>query len=166
METGQHETPHGHTRVTSMAPHSFLCSKKSSAEALPTSQKGTRSPVNVPHVVCQQFHISILQPGEGWPHLTPLLEADNNRPLESCTEAEKGKPEGTMAGSAFCPSGNCHRNMGIPSLPFNKPGLEISVCCLTSVLTQEKIPWDMLGFPPHACWDIPMSIESHSEVTL
>lgn len=104
MEARQHETPHGHTtvsaRVTSMAPHSFLCSKKSSAEALPTSQKGIRSPVNVPHVACQQFHVSILQPGEGWPHLTPLLEADN-RPLESCTEAEKGKPEGTMAGSAL-----------------------------------------------------------------
>lgn len=104
METGQHETPHGHTKVSAtghfMAPHSFLCSKKSSAGALPTSQKGIRSSVNVPHVACQQFHVSVLQPGEGWPHLTPLLEADN-RPLESCTEAEKGEPEGTMAGSAL-----------------------------------------------------------------
>lgn len=73
--------------------------------------------------------------------------------------------------------------MGIPSLPFTEPGLEISVGyqglrsiiwqpqkglegSLTSVLTQEKLPWDRLGFPPRACWDIPMSIESHSEVTL
>lgn len=100
MKTGQHETPHGHTTVSAaghfMAPHSFLCSKKSSAGALPTSQKGIRSPENVPHVACQQFHVSILQPGEGWPHLTPLLEADN-RPLEQRKENQRG----TMAGSAL-----------------------------------------------------------------
>lgn len=33
-------------------------------------------------------------------HLTPLLEA-NNRSQESFRETEKGKPEGTTAGSAL-----------------------------------------------------------------
>lgn len=92
MGAGQHETPHGHITVSATGhfhgTQLIPVFKEVLGRALPTSQKGIRSPVNVPHVACQQFHVSILQPGEGWPHLTPLLEADN-RPLESCTEAEK-----------------------------------------------------------------------------